>query len=156
MTALINVSSLFRVENERIDRAVELIRAASYHFASDVDATDRDHLIEGLAKVAASTRRLDLAKDVRIMLRRLRSDGNKTVPASKEFLTCLAAAAAHTELDAWCEFVGECALELALEVEDVDEASILHSDLSDLCDYEPNLRGKTSRALAALDSFLGV
>ena len=154
--ALINVSSLFRVENERIDRTVELIRAASFHFTGEMAVERRNQLLEGLAKVAANTRRPDLAKDVRIMLRRLRIDGDSAFPASKEFLTCLTAAAAHAGLEDWARFAGDCAVELALEVSDLDEAGILHSDLTYLCAYEPALRGTAGRALAALGGLLGL
>ncbi len=122
--ALINVSSLFRVENERIDRAIELIRAASFHFSGE-------------------------------MARRLRLDGDAALPASKEFMTCLIAAAAHAELDEWARFTGDCAVELAFAVDDPDEARFLHSDMTYLCAYEPSLRSTMGRALAALEAFLG-
>ncbi|QXF12286.1 hypothetical protein [Sphingopyxis terrae] len=154
--ALINMSSLFRVENERIDRAIALIRAASFHFTGEVAVEQRNQLLDGLAKVAANTRRPDLAKDVRIMLRRLRIDDDSALPASKEFLICLIAAAAHAELDAWAQFVGDCAVELALDVDDLDEAGILHNDLTYLCAYEPALRSTAGRALAALEGLLGL
>lgn len=154
--ALINMSSLFRVENERIDRAIALIRAASFHFTGELAVEQRNQLLDGLAKVAANTRRPDLAKDVRIMLRRLRIDGDSALPASKEFLTCLIAAAAHAELDAWVQFVGDCAVELSLDVDDIDEAKILHNDLTYLCAYEPALRSTAGRALAALEGLLSL
>ena len=154
--ALINVSSLFRVESERIDRAIELIRAGSYHFSGEVAVAQRDVLLDGLAKVAANTRRPDLANDVRIMLRRLRVDRDSAFPASKEFLTCLTAAAAHGGLAEWARFVGDCAIELALDVDDTDEAGILYSDLTHLCAYEPALRGTAGRAIAALEALLGL
>jgi hypothetical protein len=153
--ALINVSSLFRIENERIDRAVELIRAASFHFSGEMTVEQRNLLLDGLAKVAANTRRPDLAKDVRTMMRRLRVDGDAALPASKEFMTCLIAAAAHADLGEWARFSGDCAVELALDVDDTEEAGILHSDMTYLCAYEPALRSTMGRALAALEAFLG-
>lgn len=154
--ALINVSALFRVENERIDRAIELIRAGSYRFSGEGEVAQRNLLLDGLAKVAANTRRPDLAKDVRIMLRRLRVDGDSAFSASKEFLTCLIAASAHSDLEEWARFVGDCAIELSLVVEDSDEAGILHTDLTHLCAYEPALRGTAGRAIAALEALLGL
>ncbi len=153
--ALINVSAMFSVENERVDRAVALIRKASFHFVDDTPETERNYLIQGLAKVAARTRRPDLAGDVRTMLRRLRVDGASQLPASQEFLTCLEAAAAHASRDEWAGFVGDCAFELALEVNDQTEADILLADLKRLCIYEPALRSCAGKAIAALNALLG-
>lgn len=153
--ALINVSGMFRVENEWVDRAVTLIRNASFHFVGAVTTAERNQLIQGLAKVAARTRRPDLAGDVRTMLRRLRIDRASALPASQEFLTCLAAAAAHASLDQWAAFVGDCAFELAFEVDDLKEAGILLADLKRLCIYEAALRSSAGKAIAALNALLG-
>jgi len=153
--ALINVSSLFRIESQRIDRVLELIRSASFHFSGEMAVEKRNILLDGLAKVAANTRRPDLSKDIRIMLRRLRVDGDAALPASKEFITCLIAAAAHADLGEWARFVGECAVELAYVVDDPHEAEILHSDITLLCTYEPALRSTVGRALAALEAYMG-
>ena len=90
------------------------------------------------------------------MLRRLRVDGDSAFSASKEFLTCLIAASAHSDLEEWARFVGDCAIELSLVVEDSDEAGILHTDLTHLCAYEPALRGTAGRAIAALEALLGL
>ncbi|MBH1943476.1 hypothetical protein I5L01_04435 [Erythrobacter sp. YJ-T3-07] len=149
--ALVNLSAMFRIGDERIDRAVELVRAAGYHFSADVGTDERDLLIDGLAKVAAGTRRADLARDVRIMLRRLRVDGSAPLPATREFLTCVTAAAAHGNLAEWADFVGDCAIEAANSIASEDEARLLHFDLERLCQCEPLVRARGGgRALATL------
>lgn len=154
--ALINVCTLFKVGNERVDRAIELIRAESYRFSGDIDVEKRNLLLNGLAAVAATTRRPDLAKDVCIMLRRLRIDKDAGFTAPDELSTCLAAAAAHDDLAIWAEFVGTWAVELALNVEGRDEAEALREDLEVLCVIEPALRATAGRGLAALNAYLGI
>lgn len=153
--ALVNLSATFRVGDDRIDRAIQLIRSASYHFAVDVSADQRDVLIDGLAKVAAGTRRADLARDVRTMLRRQRMDGSAQLSITSEFLTCLTAAAAHRDLADWVDFVGDCAMEAANSTSREDEARLLHFDVERLCQCEPLVRARGGgRALATLQLML--
>lgn len=154
--ALINISSLFQVESQHIDRVIDLIRAASFQFSGHMGTEQRNVLLDGLARVAAVTRRTDLAMDLRTMLRQLRLEKDLALPASREFIICLTAAAAHAELADWAAFAGDCARELALEVSDIDEALSLRSDITILCGLEPLLRATTCRALAALDALLGL
>ena len=107
LIALVNCRGLFPLDDERVARAVELIRSASYRIQGHPDVATRDALLSGLAAVAGTVRSTDLANDVRIMMRRLRRDQESPPTRSAEFVVCLTAAAAHEDLSAWAEFIGD-------------------------------------------------
>lgn len=149
--ALINLRGVFAIDAGRVDRAVELIRAAGHRFAVSVDAETRQLLFNGLAALAAETRNAGLAEEVRMMVRKDRLDGDATVPLRDEFAMALNAAAAHAEWEDWSAYLGDWCVELAFQAEGQD-ARDLRDDLDLLCAIDPALRGVLGAGRAALAS----
>jgi len=154
--ALINLRGLIPIDSEKIVRTVSLIREAGHRINGHVSLEERDALIHGLAGVSAITRSADLASDVRMMMRKNRVDGLNPPRPGRELLVALHAAAAYDEAEAWRNFVGEWACELAFAATSIDEAPELHTALTTLCVIEPELRKTIGRGLAALEAYLGV
>lgn len=152
--ALINLHGLFSVGGEKVERAVELIRDANHRFSADLDIETRNTLVSGLASVAGTMRNPALADELRIMMRKTRVDKLDPPPPRIELLTALTAAAAHKDLDAWLRFVGDWSIELALGVDDKEEANALLHELDTLCVIEPALRKSVGRGIAAVEAFL--
>lgn len=156
LTALVNCRGLFPLGDERVTRAIKLIRTASYRIQGHPDVEKRDALLRGLAAVASTVRSQELAGDLRVMIRRLRRDQQSPPSPLAELIICLTAAAAYEELAAWAEFIGDWALELAFAVTTEADGTSLHWELETICQIEPFLRTQVGRALAALDAFLGI
>jgi len=154
--ALINASGLFNVKDDKIDRAVRLIRASGHRFWGEMDVEKRDTLLTGLAAVACSSRSVALAEDLRIMMRKNRIEADSPPRPGREFLVGLTAAAAFSDLEPWLKFVGDWANELAFTVDDKDAATELQIELRTLCVIEPALRKSAGRGLAALESYLAI
>lgn len=153
LTALINLIGLFRIEPEKVDAAVELIKAAGHRISADDGGQEVSPLFDGLAMVACMSRNVGLAEQLRIMCRRRRGDGAMPHTPHEEFLWALTASAAHAEFDDRRAKLGDWATELAFAVEDRDQARQLMLDLDTLCTIEPRFRIVLGRALAALDGF---
>src|SRR3546814_13000626 len=56
VTALINLRGLFSIGDQRVERAVELMRSAGHRFAGDVEQEMHDNIFTGLAGVAGAIR----------------------------------------------------------------------------------------------------
>lgn len=155
VTGLVNCRGLFAIDNERVERAVQLIRKTSHRFAADVDAEKRDALIVGLAGVAGTFRSAALASDVKIMLRRVRAESETPMNTIKELTAALYAAAAYEDQEAWGNYIGDWAGEAAYAIEQVEPARILYGWLELLCASEPALRKAVGSSLAALRIVMG-
>jgi hypothetical protein len=151
--ALINTSGLFGLDRERVERAVTIIRAGGHRFMGEVDKDKRDELIAGLGAVAAASRSVELASELRIMLRKLRIDGLDPPEPHVELLLGAAAAAAFENEGEWIGFVGSMANELAFSVNDRGHANGLEMTISSLCGVMPHLRTVAGKGLSALRAF---
>jgi hypothetical protein len=155
VAALINLRGLFTIGGDRVDRAVELIKSAGHRLDPDVDQDTRENLFSGLAALAAATRNVALADELRVMVRKNRVDAQDPPRAQREFMIAVVAAAAHCDFAAWADFIGNWGSELAFGIDDKDEAGGLLGDMSLLCLIEPPLRRTLGAPMAALDAFLG-
>lgn len=150
VTALINLRSVFALDAARVDRAVELIRAAGHRFDASVDRETRSLLHNGLAALAADTRNVALAEELRMMVRKDRQDSG-VPPIRAEFLVALTAAAAHADHPGWSRYLGEWCTDLA-HLATGEDARHLREDLELLCSIDPTLRHSLGAAKAALAS----
>lgn len=153
LTALINLIGLFRIEPDKVEAAVELIKAAGHRISADDSDQEVSRLFDGLAMVACMSRNVDLADHLRIMCRRRRGDGATPHTPHEELLWALTASAAHAEFDDRRAKFGDWATELAFAVDNRDHALQLSLDLEAICAIEPRFRIVLGRALAALDGF---
>lgn len=153
--ALINLHGLFSIGGEKVDQVINLIRDANHRFSTDLETSQRDLLIAGLANVACSTRNVTLSNELRMMIRKNRVDGLDPPSAKEELLIALSAAAAHEDWEAWSDFVGDWSFELALTVQDKDDAIALMDELELLCIIEPMLRKTVGKSIAAVQAHLG-
>ena len=154
VTALINLRGLFSIGDDRVQRAVELMRSAGHRFDGDVDQDMRENIFTGLAGVASTSRNTALAAELRVMVRKNRIDSAHPPKAQREFLIAIAAAAAHAEFDAWSAYLGKWADELAFSVLDKQDADHLLADMELLSIIEPRLRRYLGNAMAALQAWL--
>lgn len=154
ITALINLRGLFSISDDRVGRAVELIRSAGHRFTADVDQEMRENIFTGLAGVASASRNTALADELRIMVRKNRIDSTNPPKAQREFLIAIAAAAAHSDFEAWSGYLGKWAEELAFRVIDKQDADHLLADMNLLTLIEPKLRRYLGSAMAAIQAWL--
>jgi hypothetical protein len=110
------------------------------------------YILNGLAGIAAVSRNISLANDVRILVRRYRSDPQFGLSIDEALSVLLVASASHEALGQWRECVGEVMTELAFGRLDGDEARVLHSRLLVLLHSVPELWVSCARAEAALRS----
>jgi hypothetical protein len=152
LVPLINLRGIFAFDEGQVERAEELIRAAGHRFEATVDQATRYSLFAGLASLAATSRNPTLAEELRMMVRKNRIDAQEPPSLHQEFGIALVAAAAHPDLDAWCRFVGDWGMELAM-VAGKDDAENLLAVMDLLCTIEPRLRRRLGCAISALLSF---
>lgn len=150
--ALVN-SRAFELDAEYVDLAISSLKGAKYRLCDDDDDV-LESTYRGLAAVAASERRPDLADALRILIRRGRRDlGQKIAPLS-ELRIALTAAAAHAELEPWRAFFGDWALELAYGELTAQDGDQLLTELDQLIRAEPALATHLDRPRAALSAFV--
>ena len=154
-TALLNSVPMFHTDIDREELA-EKVRALGNALFEDVE--DRSQLLYfllGLASVAAVTRNLGLADELRILARKCRQDAQYKLSVEEVLGVSVVAAASRENLKDWREFVGHCLTELAFgELED-DERDVLHTHLQYLCHADAELWAFCSRADAALKALRG-
>lgn len=140
VTALINLCGLFSISDDRVERAVELMRFAGHRFDGDVDQEMRENIFTGLAGVTRANRNTALADELRVMVRKNRIDFAHPPKAQREFLIAIAAAAAHTDFDGWSAYLGKWADEPAFSVLDKQDADHLLAGMELLSIIEPRPR----------------
>lgn len=150
---LANAAMIFRTETNHAKLATEALRRAKYRFSNIKDKPELIVTLAGLATVAAVSRNTSLADELRILVRVYRRDAEYALSAQETMRFCLVAAASHSDLDGWVEFVGDWITELAFSKLENDEGTMLHSYLKALCRIVPELWTTCSRADAALTAF---
>jgi len=153
--ALINSAMTFRVDTEQVELAAKALKLANYRLANLEDKSQLLVILDGLATVAAASRSLALADELRILVRRYRRDAQYGFPLENEMRICLVASASRENFMNWREFVGDWLTELAFREFEPDEANVLHSHLRCLCHAVPDLWVSCARADAALMALNG-
>ena len=147
--ALINLRSLFAIDPARVGRAVQLIREAGQRFDVSVGVEARRSLIAGLAALAADTRSVDLADEVRLMVRKDVALGDGPFTLSDELAIALTAAAARADWKGWAEYLADWCNDIAFRASTAGAAQ-LEDSLELLCLIDPPLRRLLGAAKVAL------
>jgi hypothetical protein len=149
---LVNLSLIFNVSSAHADLASEALRMCNYVLSGLENKAELLYILDGLAGIAAVSRNISLANDVRILVRRYRSDPQFGLSMDEALSALLVASASHEALGQWRECVGEIVTELAFGRLDGDEARVLHSRLFALLHSVPELWISCAKAEAALQS----
>ena len=156
LVALINLRHHIKIDQSKLDKAIAIIRNANHRFENAVEEDARQQLIHGIASLAAATRSIELAKDVQMILRKIRVDEAAPISMRDELIIGLIASAAHEQIQDWSKFIGDWALDLAFRVNDTVEAQQLIRDLELLASVDPWLRKSFGSAISAIGAFLAI
>lgn len=151
--ALVNSALVFRIDQDQVESAADALKSANYQLSSVEDKSQLLSILNGLAIVVASSRSSALADELRILVRRYRSDSQYRLSIEEAVRMCLIAATSREELDEWREFVGEWITELAFSELENDEGEMLYSHLRCLLHAVPELWVSCARADAALSAY---
>ena len=152
--ALVNSALLFRIDTDQAELAARALKFANHRISNIEDRQQLLSILDGLAKVAAVSRSPALTDELRILVCKYRRDAEYALSTQEIIRICLVAAASHSELNEWTEFVGEWLTEFAFgDLKDA-EAQIFHSWLAYLCHAVPELWVSCGRADAALSALI--
>jgi hypothetical protein len=149
---LVSLSLIFNVSSVHADLASEALKVCNYILSGLENKAQLLYILNGLARIAAVSRNISLANDVRILVRRYRSDSQFGLSMDEALSALLMASASHEALGQWRECVGEVVTELSFGQLEGDEARILHSRLLVLLHSVPELWLSCAKAEAALQS----
>lgn len=150
--ALVNSVLLFRLDSNQAELAAKALRATKHQLKKVSNKEVLLSVLRGLATVASVTRSVELAEELRILVRIYRHEPVHKLSIEDAMLVGLIAAAAHSDLTDWCQFVGEWVTELAFQTLQHDDIERLYSHIQQLCHIVPELWVTCGRADAALSS----
>ncbi|MCY4612917.1 MAG: hypothetical protein OXB94_04770 [Nitrospira sp.] len=151
--ALVNSALLFRIGADKAELAAKGLKLARYRLLNIESKPELLAILNGLATVAAVSRSLTLADELRILVRKYRHDAEFSLAISEAIEICLVAAASRTDLNAWREFVGDWLTELAFSDLSGNDGEVLYSYVRCMCDLIPELWVSCGRAEAALTAY---
>ncbi|WP_433866465.1 hypothetical protein [Ralstonia wenshanensis] len=151
---LINVSMWLRVPDRLVDLIVEAIERHHYQIPVD-EEVPFSSCLTGLASVAAVSRNTKLCEAIHTVLRVSWRLNRGQLTADEMFRAGILACAAHVELTAWTERVGQFMTELSLQNLTEGDADMLQSHLSTMCHLVPELWGTCGQAQAAFGLVIG-
>ena len=151
--ALVNSAMIFRITSGHAELAAKALRLGNYTLANLEEKSQLVGILNGLAKVAAVSRNLELADELRILVRRYRRDSQYGLTAEEAMRMCLVASAAREDLMEWRGFAGEWLTELAFGDLEGNEGEVLHSHILALLHSVPELWVSCARADAALQAW---
>ena len=149
---LVNTVLIFKIGPQMADLAAEALRRAKYQLREVGVGAPASALLYGLAVVAAVTRSEALAAEVRVLVRVVRRRPSIAMSPSETFRIVMVAAAAFSDIEKWCTFLGEWLTELSYEDIDPLAAKVLQNRIRGLCAIERRLWGTCARADAACAS----
>lgn len=151
--AMVNFGLVFGLTEELSELAIHALSSASYRLRNIKNREQLVATLYGLATIAAATRNTALADALRIMVRIYRADARFNLSIQEAANICLAAAASHSDLDVWTEYVGECMSEFAYGELQGDEGLECYAYLIGLRHAVPELWVTCGKADAALAAF---
>lgn len=152
--ALVNSAMIFRVTPGHAELALKALKLGNYTLAKLKNKSQLLGILKGLATVAAVSRNMALADDLRILVRRYRRDSQYGFSIEEAMKMCLVASASREDRIKWREFAGEWLTELAFEELKGSEDEILYSHLLALLHLAPELWVSCARADAALKAIV--
>ena len=154
-SALVHFVLFYRIGTDQAELAAKTLRRTNHRIPNIESKPQLVGLLSGLATVAAVARSPMLADELRILVREYRRDAEYALSIQEAISICLVAAASHSELSEWTEFVGEWLTEFAFDDLEVDDAQVFHAWLTYLCHIVPELWVSCGRADAALLALIG-
>ena len=151
--ALVNSALLFHIGADKAELAAKGLKLARYRLLNIESKPELLAILNGLATVAAVSRSLTLADELRILVRKYRHDAEFPLAISEAIEIGLVAAASRTDLNAWREFGGDWLTELAFSDLSGNDGEVLYSYVRCLCDLIPDLWVSCGRADAALTAY---
>lgn len=152
--ALVNSCLVFKTPVELAQQAAEAIKKAKYRVRDNTETGQNFVMLSGLSLVAATTRSVELAEEVRILTRvALRRTGSDLNPLHS-LRIALIAANAFADVVLWRNFLGEWVTEIAFSDLTKAQAFQLHESVQNLCELDPALWATLSKAEAALSSYI--
>jgi hypothetical protein len=150
--ALVNSAMIFEITSGHAELAVKALRLGNYTLAKLEDKSQLVSILNGLAAVAAASRSLVLADELRILVRRYLRDPQYKFSIEEGMRVCLVASCSRHDLIDWRDFAGQWLTELAFSQFEENEAEVFYSRLTTLLHLTPDLWVSCSRADAALKS----
>ncbi len=148
--SVVNFAQVFRFDHEIAGYIVELLRKAKYRLSLRPDGDVAFTIVMGLASIAASARHTELADEIRILARVLKHRKDLSANSETHMRIALFACASRSNLEEWCQVVGDWLFEIANWDIDAGEAAVFRSNLRQLCHSVPELWPHLSKADAAL------
>lgn len=136
--------------------AAKALKATRRALLAGEDGIQLDHLLRGLAQVAAIARNEELAEEVLTLARHARVHSIDLLGTFGLMAIGLIAAGCHEDLTAWCEAAGKALYGAAIGCTDEDEARQLRADIEKLCGMVTELWRTAGRAEAGVRGLLGV
>ena len=153
-SALVNFVLFYRIGTDQAELAAKTLRRTNHRIPNIESKPQLVGLLSGLATVAAVARSPMLADELRILCK-YRSDTEYALSIQEAISICLVAAASHSELSEWTEFVGKWLTDFAFDNLEVDDAQVFRAWLTYLCHIVPELWVSCGRADAALLALIG-
>lgn len=153
-TALVNSALVFRVDRNQAETAAKALRMAGRRLTNIENHFQLLATLNGLATVAAVSRKSILADELRILVRRYRQDAQYPLSIDEALKICLVASASRRDLKDWQESVGDWLTELAFEDFQNTEGEAFRSHLRYLRNAVPELWCSCGKADAALRALL--
>lgn len=153
LIALVNSATIFRITSDHAELAARALRLGNYTLAKLENKSQLVSILIGLATVAAVSRNLALADELRILVRRYRSDPQYGFSVEQAMRMCLVAAASRQDVIEWRTFAGEWLTELAFGDLEGNDGVVLQSRLLALLHSVPELWVSCARASAALEAW---
>jgi hypothetical protein len=145
---------VFKVGPKLAQLAAQALRRAKHQIRDIRSQSDAFPLLSGLATVAAVTRSVELADEVRILVRVFRRKPGTDIAPADVLRIAMICAASYAEKSPWCKFVGDWLTEISFEEMSREEAVNLHEHIQLLCKLEPDLWDTCGRAKASLSAYL--
>ena len=154
-TALINSALVFRVDQNQAEMAAKRLKIGNHRLTNIENRFQLLTILNGLATVAAVSRKSVLADELRILVHRYRQDTQYPLSIDEALKVCLVASASRNDLNDWQEGVGGWLTELAFEDFKNTEGEAFHSHLRCLRSAVPELWRSCAKADAALRAWVG-
>lgn len=147
---LMNSAPFWKIDDEYLERAVNLLQSAQHKLAAVNDKDSVYQVLNGLAQVACITRSRKLAKSVMILSRLYRDYIDVNSEPEKYLAIGVVAGAAFEDKDGWSEYIGQWCSELVYLPISEDAIERVELMIERLCILEPYLYYTCSQALDIL------
>jgi hypothetical protein len=147
---LMNSAPFWKIDDEYLDGAVNLLESAQHKLAAVNDKDSVYQVLNGLAEVACITRSRKLAASVMILSRLYRDYIDVNSEPENYLAIGVVAGAAFDDKDGWAEYIGQWCTELVYLPISEDSIERMERMLERLCILEPYLYYTCSKALDIL------